>query len=109
MGVDVWVINRFFWRKEHTIGDPEGYIANLYRTNFEKEGYLYLYLSTIDPYGDAIFNHDDLPLLLNELIVYRDQYRYQMATKERETITEVIELVESNLGKPHIRIAFLGD
>ena len=56
-----------------------------------------------------IFNQDDLPFLLDELIVYRDQYRYQMTTEERETITKVIVLVENNLGKPHIRIAFIGD
>lgn len=56
----------------------------------------------LDPYGDAVFNHPQIPALLREL----DQLPLERAGT---WVAEVRALCELALRKPHHYILFIGD
>ena len=59
-------------------------------------------LGALDPYGDAVFNHRQIPALLREL----DQLPLERAGT---WVAEVRTLCELALRKPHRYILFIGD
>jgi hypothetical protein len=63
-------------------------------------------LRFVDPAGDAVFNQQQLPILVDEV-------RRQLATvgeaRSRDHGERVLKLIESALGRVHVYVRFLGD
>jgi hypothetical protein len=59
-------------------------------------------LGALDPYGDAVFNHRQIPALLGEL----DRLPVE---RGGEWVAEVRALCEVALRRPHHYILFIGD
>lgn len=63
-------------------------------------------LRFVDPYGDAVFNQAQLPLLINEL---RASQAQQKSDERRTLLQRVGELVERADGQLHTYVKFIGD
>ncbi len=62
-------------------------------------------LADVDPYDDTIFNSLQVKRLAAEL----ESLRQSVSTPEDEAISEVVELIELVLVKPHRYLVFNGD
>jgi len=63
-------------------------------------------LQFVDPWGDAVFNQTQIPILLNEL---RVEASATEKSTDREHLEKVIELVERSVDQIHTYIKFIGD
>jgi hypothetical protein len=60
----------------------------------------------IDPYGDAVFNQHQLPVLIDEL---QGLLSVAVNRETREHLASVVQLVEAAKGQVHTYVRFLGD
>jgi len=63
-------------------------------------------LRFVDPYGDAVFNRAQIPILLAEL---KESESEQSDQKIKAHLRDVIDLVERAQGQVHVYIEFSGD
>lgn len=63
-------------------------------------------LRFIDPYGDAVFNRAQLPILIDEL---RAVLRDEQDPRTRAHLEEVIALAARAAGEVHTYLKFIGD
>jgi hypothetical protein len=63
-------------------------------------------LRFVDPYGDAVFNQLQVPVLIGEV---RKRLRDVRDTDVRTHWEEILRLIESVEGKTHTYVRFVGD
>jgi len=63
-------------------------------------------LRFIDPYGDMVINHIQLPVLTSELV---ELSKRSSDPGLKHSIRKLVEFLEEGSSKPHIYIRFVGD
>lgn len=63
-------------------------------------------LRFVEPWGDAVFNQSQIPVLLSEL---QAELRHDLEPRVREQLEKVQGLVERAVNQSHIYIKFSGD
>ena len=63
-------------------------------------------LRFVQPWGDAVFNQLQIPVLLSEL---RGELRNPLAPEVRAQLEKVAGLVERAVGQSHVYVKFIGD
>jgi len=84
-----------------SVGDPqsvlEGAVVNQSKSTC---------LQFIDPYGDAVFNQMQIPVLLGEL---KTALRQKLSREAEKHLQAVVALVERAQGQTHTYVRFVGD
>jgi hypothetical protein len=104
MGIEVATVTETHTTIEQVI-DNLDVIARLARTRWPKLTES-LCLRFVEPWGDAVFNQTQLPILLTEL---RSEVHLATDEKFKEHLQRVVALVESAQDQVHVYVKFIGD
>jgi hypothetical protein len=103
MGIDMGWIDENDELQSEIIGDSKELFANfLDSLNLEHSKCL----SSIDAYGDTVFNQRQIPVLIEEL---KSKLKFAQSDDTRIHLHKLISLVEKSIGKTHTYIKFYGD
>lgn len=81
-------------------------LSFLFKENFEKHKIKYPWITTIDPYGDTVFNKLQWPYLLKEF----NELKKEISDEKVKSILDgLILFMEKNENNPHTYLKFDGD
>ena len=104
MGIDAaWITEAGM--PEEEVFDPHQYLTQLATTRWPKLTHTKC-LQFVDPWGDAVFNQSQIPVLLQELNSELPEIREAEA---RSHLESVIRLVQRAIDQTHTYIKFIGD
>lgn len=85
------------------VGDPSSLLVKILPNNSEAE---YRCLCFVDPYGDAVFNQLQLPVLIQE---FERRISFASSPEAQSHVASSLALVKKALSEVHTYVRFLGD
>jgi hypothetical protein len=102
MGIDVKLESEQ-GEQEDAVLDPQGFLPMLLSRCRDRH---WLLIHYIDSYGDTVFNHLQIPTLLDELSRLKE---YAESDDERAFLKAVLSIVERTKNQAHSYVRFYGD